>query len=304
MRLITLKRIIKTGLCNFWRNGWLTSVTISIIAFTLLIVGSLLFLNTAANITLDALAEKIDISVYFKPGTNEDEIFKIKNELARLPEIQNIRYVSQEQALMRFREKHKDNTLIHQSLLELDQNPLEAALNIQAKEASLYSAIVSFLETSQFKPLISNINYQENKKDIIERFTLISKSMRTGALILSLAFAVIALLVAFNAIRLAIYDSRQEVEIMRLVGAKNWFIRGPFVVSGLLYGFFGAVICLILLYAGLNIASPQLTAFVPQLDLVWYFHNHLALVLGLIFSSGIILGVLSSLIAIRKYLKI
>ncbi|MFH1392609.1 MAG: permease-like cell division protein FtsX [bacterium] len=304
MKLVTLNRVIKTGLCNFWRNSWLSSVTISIMAFTLLIIGFLLFLNTATNVILDSLQEKIDISVYFKPGTNEEEIFKIKNELTALPEIQNITYVSQEEALARFREKHKDNSLISQSLSELDENPLEPCLNIQAKEASLYGAVVSFLETSQFKPLISNINYQESKKDIIERFALISKNMRRGALVLSLIFAIIAVLVAFNAIRLAIYDSRQEVEIMRLVGARNWFIRGPFIVSGLLYGIIGAIICLILLYAGINLVSPQLTAFAPKLDLILYFHNHILLIFGLIFSSGIALGVFSSLIAIRKYLKV
>jgi len=302
--MITLYRILKSGFCNFWRSGWLSSVTVSIMTFTLLIVGSLLFFNVAADTILNNLQEKIDISVYFKPGTNEEEILKIKNELINLPEAQSINYVSQEESLARFRENHQDNALINQSLLELDENPLEATLNIQAKEAGFYSAIVSFLETSQFKPLISNINYQEKKIDIIERFALISKGLRRGVLILSLFFAIIAILVAFNAIRLAIYDSRHEVEIMRLVGAKNWFIRGPFIVSGLLYGFLGAVICLIMLYAGLNIISPHLTAFTPQVNLVSYFHSHLLLVFGLIFSSGITLGVLSSLIAIRKYLKI
>jgi len=302
--MITLYRILKSGFCNFWRSGWLSSVTVSIMAFTLLVIGSLLFFNATANTILNSLQEKIDISVYFKPGSNEEEILKVKNELMNLPEIQNIDYVSQEESLVRFRQAHQDNILINQSLSELDENPLEAALNIQAREASFYSAIVSFLETSQFKPLISNINYREGKRDAIERFALISKGMRQGSLILSLFFAIIAILVAFNAIRLAIYDSRQEVEIMRLVGAKNWFIRGPFIVSGLLYGLLGAVICLAILYLGLNIVSPHLSTFAPQVNLVSYFHSHLLLVFGLIFASGIALGVLSSLIAIRKYLKV
>lgn len=302
--MTTLPRIFKTGFCNFWRNAWLSSITVSIMAFTLFIIGSLLLLNAAADDILDNLQERIGISVYFKPNTNEAEILKIKDELLNLPEVKDIDYISQEQALVRFREKHKDNALINQSLTELDENPLEAILNIKAKQAGFYSAIASFLETSRFQPLISSINYKQDQKEIIERFSSISDAVRRGALILSIIFAIIALTVAFNAIRLAIYDYRQEVEIMRLVGAKNWFIQGPFVVSGMLYGIFGAIFCLGFLYLGAYILSPKLTNFLPQANLIWYFNHNILLIAGLIFISGIILGVSSSLIAIRKYLKI
>lgn len=271
---------------------------------TLFIFGSLFFLNIATNTALNALQEKIDISVYFKLDTPEAKILKIKSELLALPEVKKINYVSQEQALLNFREKHQENALINQSLEELDENPLEASLNIKAQNTSFYNAINSFLETSKFSPLISKINYQENREEIIERFNAISSAVRKGALILSLIFALIAVLVIFNVIRLAIYNSRREIEIMRLVGASNWFIRGPFIINGLLYGFFGALICLVFLYLAVQIASPKLTNFLPQTDLIWYFHTHFLLVIGLIFLTGIGLGIISSLIAIRRYLKI
>lgn len=300
----SIYRIFRTGLQNFFRNIWLSSTTISIITFTLFIIGSLFFLNIATNSVLNALQEKIDVSVYFNLNTSEEQILRIKNELLQMPEIKNINYVSQEEALVKFREKHKDNNLINQSLEELDENPLEAILNIQAHEASMYGAIASFLEASKFKNLISKINYQENRDAIIARFASISSAVRRGGLILSLIFVFVSLLVVFNAIRLVIYSYRREIEIMRLVGARNWFIRGPFLVNGLLYGIFSAILCFGLLYLAIRIAGPKLVGFLPQTDLIWYFHAHILLISFLLLGTGIILGIFSSLIAIRRYLKI
>lgn len=304
LTMITFTRILKTGFQNFWRNRWLASTTISVMTVTLFIISFLFFFNIATNTTINALQDKIDISVYFKQDASEQEILKIKQDLLALPEIKRINYTSKEQALANFTAKHKDDEGIKQSLIELDENPFGASLDIKAKKTDFYAGIASFLETSYFKPLIDNITYQNNKEDIIEKFATISSTLHNGALILSIIFTIIAISVAFNAIRLVIYNSRREIEVMRLVGAKNWFIKGPFVLNGLLYGLIGGLICLVLIYFGFQLASPKLTNLLPEADMITYFHSNLILVISLILFTGMFLGVASSLVAIRKYLKI
>ena len=298
----SFKRIIKWGLKNFVRNGWLSTATVSIMVLTLLVITVLIMVNVIANAVLETLENKIDISVYFKLRTPEEEILKAKSQLEKLAEVEGIEYISQDQALIRFKEKHKDNPVLLQSLEELDANPLEASLNIKAKETSQYASINQFLESVHYKDMIDKVNYLQNK-GVIEKLSKIIVDVKTLGLALSLILAIIVFLVTFNAIRLAIYSSREEINVMKLVGASNWFIRGPFILEGLLYGIIATIITIIILYPIFYFASPKISSFLPIGDIFVYFKaNVLALVL-LLLGIGVVLGVFSSFIAVRKYLR-
>lgn len=300
--LTSIRRIIKWAFKNFWRNGWLSTATVSIMVLTLLVITVLLMVNVVANAVLDTLEKKIDISVYFKLETSEEEILGVKSQLEELVEIDSISYTSQEEALIRFKERHKDNPVLLQSLEELDINPLEASLNIKAKETSQYASINQFLESVYYQDIIDKVNYMQNK-EVIEKLSTIIIDVKTGGLGLSLLLAVIVFLVTFNAIRLAIYSSREEISVMRLVGASNWFIRGPFIIEGMLYGIMGALVTLVLLYPIFYFISPKVSGFLPIGDIFTYFQANLLSFALLLFGIGIILGGFSSLIAVRKYLK-
>lgn len=297
---ITFYRVLKTGFKNFFRNSWLSLATISIMVITLLIISSLVILNILADSALLSLQDKIDISVYFNLDTQEANILKVKNELLELPEIKEIEYVSREQALVIFRENNKDNPMLLESLEELDSNPLEATLNIKAKQANMYDAILSFVN-NRYLGIISKIEADQN---VIGRFNNITSILRKSGFILSTIFAILAILVIFNTIRLAIYTYKKEVEIMRLVGASNWYIRWPFIVEGVLYGVFGVWLCLGILYLGIRFISPKLMGFLPELNLLDYFHSHIWTIIGLQLAVGVGLGVASSVIAVRRYLKV
>jgi len=297
---ITFYRVLKTGFKNFFRNSWLSLATVSIMVVTLLIISSLVILNVLADSALLSLQDKIDISVYFNLGTQETNILKVKNELLELPEIKEIEYVSQEQALVRFRETNKDNPLLLESLEELDSNPLEATLNIKAEQASMYEAILSFVN-NRYLGIISKIEADQN---VIERFNSITSALRKSGFILSAVFAILAILITFNTIRLAIYTYKKEIEIMRLVGASNWYIRWPFIVEGVLYGVLGVWICMGILYFMIRFISPKLIGFLPEMNLLDYFHSHIWAIIGLQLAIGVGLGTASSLIAIRRYLKV
>jgi len=298
----SFKRIIKWGLTNFWRNGWLSTATVSIMVLTLLVITVLLMVNVTANAVLGNLENKIDISVYFKLQTPEEKILQVKSELEKLVEVEIINYVSQEEALIKFKEKHKDNPILLQSLGELDVNPLEASLNIKAKQANQYASINQFLEGVYYQDVIDKVNYMQNK-EIIQKLSKIILDVKTGGLGLTLLLAIIVFLVTFNAIRLAIYSSREEISVMRLVGASNWFIRGPFLVEGVLYGIIATIITIAVLYPFFYFLSPKISSFLPVGDIFVYFRANLLAFLIILLGTGIILGGFSSFIAVRKYLK-
>jgi len=298
----SIKRIFKWGLKNFWRNGWLSTATISIMSLTLLVITVLLMVNVVANVVLENLEEKIDISVYFKLDTSENDILNVKEQLEKLEEVEIIAYVSQDNALIRFKERHKDNPILLQSLDELDINPLEASLNIKAKETSQYASINQFLESVYYQEIIDKVNYMQNK-EVIEKLGKIITDVKAGGLILTFLLTLVVFLVTFNAIRLAIYSSREEINIMKLVGAKNWFIRGPFVIEGILYGVVATVVTLFVLYPIFYFISPKLSGFLPIENIFVYFQNNLLAFFFLLLGIGVILGGLSSWMAVRKYLK-
>lgn len=296
------KRIIKWAFKNFKRNGWLSTATVSIMVLTLLVITLLLMVNIVANAVLENLEKKIDISVYFKLETPEEEILNVKSQLEELEEVESVVYVSQDEALIKFKERHKDNPILLQSLEELDINPLEASLNIKAQETRQYAAINQFLEGVYYQDIIDKVNYMQNK-EVIEKLGKIVMDVKTAGLGLTLALAVIVFLVTFSAIRLAIYSSREEIGIMRLVGATNWFIRGPFIVEGMLYGIIASIVTVAFLYPLFYFISPKLSGFLPIGDIFIYFQANLLSFFLLLLGIGVILGAFSSLIAVTKYLK-
>lgn len=301
--LTTLSRIIKSGFTNFRRNGWLSTATVLIMTMTLLIWTSLLLANVVMTGVLDTISSKVDISVYFNLNTDEPDILTLQNKLKNLPEVADVEYVSRDQAEKLFKGKHGGDAALTASLQELGSNPFEASLNIRAKETGQYASISEFLDRGDLKKIVSKINFTENKF-IIERLSHIINVSRQSGLTLSLVMAFIAFLVAFNTVRLAIYSSREEITVMKLVGASNWYVRGPFIVEGVIHGLFSSFTALLMITTAVSVIGPRLLSFLPEINLVSYFYGNIWQILALQTAAGIALGILSSLIAIRRYLKV
>jgi len=301
--LTTLFRIIKYGFLGFWRNGWLSTATLSIIVLALLVFEGLIISNVLTKTALTSLQEKIDISVYFKSNTSEDDILKIKKSLESLAEVKGVEYISRDRALEIFKERHKDDPTITQSLEELKENPLLASLNIKAHNPKEYVTIADYLEKADFKVWFEKVTYAQNAI-VIERLGRIIDTAEKGGLILIIFLALIAVLITFNTIRLAIYSSREEIGIMRLVGASNSFIRGPYVVEGIIYGLVAGILSVIIAAPIVYFVSPYVKIFISEMNLWLYFTSNLIGILGYQLLFGVGLGVISSVIAIRKYLRI
>jgi len=299
----TLGRIIKSGLLNFWRNGWLSTATVLIMTVALITWTSIFLLNVVLTSVLDVLAEKVDVSVYFNLDTKEPDILTLKSKLENLKEVANVEYVSTDQALEIFKNRHANDDVLLKSIKELNINPLEASLNILAKDSTQYATIASFLNQDQFKNIISKINYTENKV-VIDRLNNIIRVLRESGFVAGLILAFIAFLVAFNTVRLAIYSSREEITVMKLVGASNWFVRGPFIVEGVLHGMIASAFSFMVIIPGIGFLGPKLLNFLPEINLMNYIGNNFWSLLFFQTLGGIILGVFSSWVAIRKYLRV
>ena len=301
--LTILARIIKYGWQNFWRGKWLSVATLIIIVLALMVFEGLIVFTVITKTSLAILKDKIDVSVYFKPATPEEEILKIKKLVEALPETETVEYVSRDKALAIFKEKHKDDPTISQALAELQENPLTALLNIKAKDPSKYAAIAAYLDKTDWQPLIQKITYRQNQV-IIDRLSKIIDITNRLGLIVTILLALTAIIVTFNTVSLAIYSNRDEIGIMRLVGAPNRFISGPYMVEGIIYGVIGAIVSLMIFWPTIYWGAPYLKYFITDLDLRIYFMANFWKLFGYQLVFGIALGVISSNFAIRKYLKI
>ncbi|KKT82386.1 MAG: Cell division protein FtsX [Candidatus Yanofskybacteria bacterium GW2011_GWA2_44_9] len=269
----------------------------------LVLFSALMGVNFVSSKIVDILQEKVDVTAYFKADASEEEILSVRGELENLNEVRGVSYISKDQALEEFKAKHAGDALIQESLGELDFNPLQPALNIKAENSSQYASIVGFLEANKFRSLIDKINFYENEQ-VISRIESISGGLQNWGLIVTVALALVAVLVTFNTIRLTIYNQRQEIEIMKLVGGSNWHIKAPFLVEGALYGVFAALITTALFYPSIYLVSPKVGQLMPGVALFSYFVSNIFQYVALIFTAGIILGATSSFVAIKRFLKI
>ncbi len=302
-RRVTIKRVLTYAWLSFRRNGWLSAATILVMMLTLFVIGGLLLLSVVANTVLNDLESKIDISVSFKRGTAEGVILAARRELEALSAVSEVDYVSPEEALAEFTARHQGDPAILASLEELgEENPLPATLNIKARDPSRFAEVAEFFDERRF-PSVEKVNYFENQK-VIDRLSAIVRGARQLGILGVLILGFVAVLVAFNTVRLAIYTAREEINIMKLVGATNWYVRGPFMIEGILHGGIAAVATALLFLPLVWLASSKIAVLLPAINLFEYFWGNFLQFFAILLVIGIILGVGSSLIAIRRYLKI
>jgi cell division transport system permease protein len=301
--LTSIKRIFKSGFSMFSRDREVALATIFILCLAVGLISSLFLFSKITQFIVSSAQEKIDISVYFSQETDEEDILGIKEEIVQFPEVKEVVYVSPEEALADFIERHKNEPDLIESIEEVGRNPFLASLSIQAWNPSQYGAVSNFLETADFEDVIEKIDYFE-RKSVIERISSLSSDVTKLGVFISLVLISIAVLVTFNTIRLSIYNSSEEIKIQRLVGASNWAIRGPFLSQGLISGLLATLICF-LLFGLLSLSlNSTVESLFYGLSLSHLFSGNLWTIVLLQAVAGLGLGMFSSSIAIRKYLKV
>jgi len=303
----TIIRSIKYGFQNFGRNIFLSIATTSIMVLTLFGLGFFMVINQISSDALIELQNRVDVSVYLKEGLEEAQVNDFVNYVKVIEGVKETNLITKEMALEKFKEIYKDNPSIIQSLQVLDENPLPVTLTIKAESSNFYQSINDTLLASEYKEsVIQDTDYQKStSKEIIDRLNNIIKVTRNVGISVIVVLAIIAVLITYNTIRLTLYSYRQEIEIMRLVGANDTQIKGPFFVEGILFGVFGTFISFLILFIVVLLISSSVKGFISgSQPLNEYVLNNAFLIISIQLVVGIILGVGSSLIAINRYLKV
>jgi len=308
MLITSFKRVVRAGVVGFFRNAFVSMATMLVMMITLFVIGSLLFMNAALTATLEQIKEKVDINAYFLTTATAEQVLEVKVAVEQLPEVQSVEYISREEALAIFRERHKDDQLTLQALEELDENPLGASLAIRAKDPSQYDLVAKFLEGHEAvkageSRIVEKVNYNQNKV-AIDRLTGLTSAIEKAGLIFSIFLTIASIMIVFNTIRLAIYTNRDEIEVMQLVGADNWFVRGPYVVEGVLYGLVAGLITLFVFYPIAVYLGPITESFFGSFNSLTFYINEFGMLFKYIVGSGVLLGAISSFLAVRRYLGV
>ena len=303
-KFLKLGRTFREGGVNFYRNGWLSFATVSILTVSLYIISFTVIAGIVTSMVLKSVQGKVNVSVYFNADVSEQKILEIKDILSSYSEIQSITYVTKETAFEDLKRMKDKNKTIEKALDALDgQNPLLGALEIKAKDPATFPLIARSIRNSSFNEFISDINYEDNQ-DAIEKLNTIIKLLQQVGTTIGITFIFIGVLITFNAIRLTMYSQKNEFEVKRLVGASNIYIQMPFIFEGVLYGVVSASVVMLLLGITMHYAAPLVQGNILGGSLMGFYWKSFFSFLGSLLLSGILLGVISSFIAIRRYLKI
>ena len=301
-----IKRALYLGLVSVVRNSFVSFSVMFVMAVSLFIVGFSLLFGQVMNDVVEELRNKVDVTVYFVPNTPEEQILEFRDRLEELSQVREVLYVSQGAALEEYRKRHEHDLEILRGLDILEDNPFRARLSIRAKQSGDFELISRFLENEDIlsdnaTKVIDKIDYYQNREVIMRLSSVVdTATLLTQVVIALLIF--ISFIIVFNIIRLIIYLSREEIKVMRLIGAEDWYVRAPFLVSGGIYGLVGSVIATVLLYPISYWLSPFVERFFEGRGLFAYYVSEFFMLALILVAMGVFVGVFSSYLSTRRYL--
>ena len=250
-------RIVKAAMQNVFRNAWLSAATVLVLTLALASVNVLVGVNALLGQAVHILESKIDVTVFFKPDANPNEVTQARFFLEDLPQVKSVDLIPPDKALELFKQRHQTDAEIIDALGELDKNPLGATVRVTARKTSDYPFIIEALKNPQFAEAIETKTYDDHAESI-ERVRELADNARIGGSALIIVFTLIGILIVFNAVRVAIYTQREEIGIMRLVGASSPYVRFPFVIQGIFLAALALGLAAGLVAMGIAWADPAL----------------------------------------------
>lgn len=296
-------RFLKIALQNLFRNFWLSITSIIIMLLMLFSLSLLYGFSALGQQILNSVRDKMDLGIYLKQNIDQNQVNLLRSELENMDEVKEVYYLTSEESLEKFEQKHQNDPLILKSLKELNENPLGAVLTLKFHNPSDYQKAISIINQPEYQALIQNQDFYDYQK-LIQTFNKINQKVYTAGLVISVLFALITILVIFNTIKLGTLSRKREIKIMRLVGASAWSIRSPFLIEGIFYALSAWI---------LNAGIILLTAYFSQsflqqfLELEFNLFNYLknqAIFFWLsLLVFGLVVSLIGSSLAIKKYLK-
>jgi cell division transport system permease protein len=305
---ITLGRILKNGLNNFLRNITLAVAAIAVMTITLTTILILIITNASLNNTIGQINNKIDISVYLKDSVTPAQTDTLLTQLRDLQEVKSVKYVSKSQALALYESENAGNVTIQTATTALGINPIPATINIFPVSPSHLTQIKQFLnEPSIEAQQAADSSYHGALQTAINKIAKTTRLLKEAGLISIIVFGTTSVIIIFNTIRMTIFNRRDEIQTMRLLGAGTWFIKGPYVIENIIYGLISATISLAFVEIMFTTVSNNLQASTFGLLSItyseYYFKHNFVSLLLIIVGLGIIIGAGSAFIATRRYLK-
>ncbi len=302
--MLSFLRIIKFALQDIYRNMSLSLMTVLILVLMLISINTFIVVNVITDEAVNTVKEQIDVSVYFAYDANDEQIEEVKEYIGSFPEVTEVKYLTREEVLVDFKNKHADNEDILASLEELTDNPLGPTMIVKTRDPKDYSKVIAALTIPEYESIVEAKTFGDTEKAINRIHTITTQVEKfTGTI--SILFAIIAFLIIFNTVRVAIYTQRIEISIKKLVGATNWFVRGPYLIESFVFSIVSLAITYVLVVVLLNIMDPYITiVFGREMILRDYYSANLLFLLLVQFASVLFLNIFSSLLAMRKHLKV
>lgn len=298
--MIMVGRIFKMSILSFWRNRLLSLATTVIIVLALFIISVFSLTIIVANKAASALRDKVDLTVYLKDADTLDQVDTLEEIVKSRPEVKSLKFLSKDDALAVWQQSHADNSDIA-NVISATDNPLPRSFEIQTVSPEQIETVANFLDNQDYASLIQEISYKRTK-DIVDRLVRITGFISTLGLTLSLIFMLVSVLIVYNTLRLTIYSRSDEIEIMKLVGASDSYVRAPFMIEGMAFGFIGAIISSIIFYTVYHFSLPPAENYLGIADLSSSLSKSLWLIIASQFVIGLVMGALCSLVAMRQYL--
>ena len=310
-RYNTWLRMVRYGANNFTRNAWLTTAATAVMTITLLIIFMTFVARQALASTVDELKQKVDISIYLRSDISDSDAKQVIQKFKDTDNVISVRYIDIEEAKNTYIDQNKPSAEQLDAISELPVTPFFPSLRVIIEDPNDTSALASLVANDESVKSALNPDpkrapsFSGEKKKVIETISRWTMLAERGGLIAASVFIAISMLIIFNTIRMAIFNRKEEIQMMKLIGADKNFIRGPFVVEAVMYGFVAALVATTLGYALLyNIEKPLSSygiAVAPTLASLLLFAP---LVLILMILIGAIIGITSSRLAVRRYLKV
>lgn len=305
---LTFVRMCRYGINNFSRNTWLTIAATAVMTITLLIIFMTLVARQVLVDTVDDIKNKVDMSIYVKTETTDDEAGAIKQQIERLSSVESVRYVSPQQARAEFAEQNKGDAQTLEALNEAT-NKLPGTFRVNIIDINDPSELDNYVKTSSLYKEHADEDrppsFSGERRSAIQNIGIAVQFAERAGLIASVVFIIISSLIVFNTIRMAIFNRKEEIQMMKLIGADHNFIRGPFVVEAIVYGFIAAILATVLGIAALYAVKDKLADYQIAIDATIHTVTvYIGFVLLFMILAGAAIGIVSSLLATRKYLKI
>jgi len=305
--LINLWRITKTGLQNVLRNATLAVAAVAVMTITLTTILFLFIFNTTFNNTVHQITSKIDISIYLSDNITDAQRISLINQLKGLSEVQSVQYISKQEALILYVKENQGNTAL-ENAIQQTANPLPATIIVKPNDPSKLDQVKAVINKPANLALQSDpTSYSGGLESAINKIARTAVVFREIGITGVIVFAVVSILIIFNTIRMAIFNRRDELTVMRLVGASTWYIRGPYVVESTAYGIISALLSILIVNTiFFTIANSFQANSLGLLNISYttqYFHRYFWLILLSQLGLGILIGAVSSTLATRRYLK-